>query len=419
MQQSVTFQGTQGQLSGILHQPAGAARATAVFAHCFTCSKEMKAATHIARSLEDQGIATLRFDFTGLGESEGEFAASNFSSNVEDLVLASGFLREQVAAPKILVGHSLGGAAVLAAAHRVPECEAVATVGAPFDPAHVSHLIQSKDGQDGAKEWTATIAGREFRVQRQFVEDLEKQSPEACASGLGRALLVFHSPQDEIVGVENARQIYEAARHPKSFVSLDGADHLLRRAADAKYVGTVLAAWATRYVSLGPSAATPRVASPQGAAQTVPTGASDLSKGDVLVSGGTERFRQQVLTDRHRWVADEPESVGGEDCGPDPYEMFLAALGACTNMTLRMYADRKKIPLTAVSTQLRHRKVHAKDCDACESTGGMIDEIDREIELKGDFDDTTRARLMEIADRCPVHRTLTSETRIRTGEKLD
>jgi len=397
----VEFPGSQGgMLAARLEMPSGPARAHALFAHCFTCSKDIFAATRIARGLADRGIAVLRFDFTGLGASEGDFANTDFSSNVDDLLRAADWLRREHAAPSVLIGHSLGGAAVLVAAGRVPEAKAVATIGAPSDPAHLAHLfVPARAEIEAAGEAEVDIAGRRFRIRKQFLDDIEGQRLAEAVAAMRRPLLLFHSPRDEVVGIENAGAIFRAAKHPKSFVSLDDADHLLSRREDAAYVADVLSAWAGRYIG-----------QPEEAAQAAG------EPGVVLVrETGEGDFQQQVIVGPHRMLADEPAAVGGMDTGPTPYGYLLAGLGACTSMTIRMYANRKKWPLDGVSVTLVHKKVHADDCADCETHEGHIDRIDREIELVGPLDAEQRARLLEIADRCPVHRTLNSEIWIRTS----
>ncbi len=408
--QKVEFPGSHGSaLAARLDLPAASPLAYALFAHCFTCSKETKAATYISKALVDAGIAVLRFDFTGLGGSEGDFSNTNFSSNAGDLVAAAAWLREHYEAPAILLGHSLGGAAVLAAAEEIPEALAVATVGAPFDPAHVSKLLGPASeviAQEGHAE--VNLAGRTFLIRRQFLDDLTSQAPEERLRKLGRALLIFHSPVDTVVDIHNAQQIYLAAKHPKSFVSLDHADHLLTKASDGLYVGQVLAAWAKRYL---PAPA------PADAAETAPATAipESLAEGVVLVEERRDgKFTNTVRTAKHEILADEPLAVGGNERGLSPYELLSAALGACTAMTLRMYADLKKIPLEQVKVELKHGKIHAADCADCATTSGKIDRIERAITLEGELDDAQRARLLEIADKCPVHRTLHSEVQVVT-----
>jgi len=398
--EKLTFTSADGaELAARLDLPEGTPRAYALFAHCFTCTKDIFAAARIAAGLAEQGIAVLRFDFTGLGHSEGEFANTNFSSNVADLVCAADYLRENRAAPKVLIGHSLGGAAVLAAAPRVPEALAVATIGAPADPAHVRHLFQAARPEIEAKgEAEVLLAGRPFRIRKQFLEDIEKHQLAATLAGLRKALLVFHAPRDATVGIENAGEIFAAAKHPKSFVSLDDADHLLSRREDAVYVATVLAAWATRYLGQAEAPEAPRA---------VP--------GTVVVrEAGEGRFAQHIATGKHTLRADEPEDFGGNDSGPGPYDLLLAGLGACTSMTLRMYAARKQWPLDRVTVTLQHEKVHAEDCADCETKEGRIDRIERSLILEGTLDAGQRTKLLEIADKCPVHRTLESEVVIET-----
>ena len=387
--------------------PDGAPRAHALFAHCFTCGKDVSAAARLAAALFAEGIATLRFDFTGLGGSEGEFANTGFASNVADLVAAADHMRAAGRSPSLLVGHSLGGAAVLAAAARVPESRAVATIGAPFEVGHVLKQFAARVPEVEARgEAVVDLAGRPFAIRRAFVEEARAQEQAPRIAALGRALLVMHAPADGVVGVENARAIFEAARHPKSFVALDGADHLLSRREDAVYAARVLAAWASRFLPAAPEAA-------PGASAVA--AAVEAEEGLVVVEEtGAGRFQQAVMAGRHRLLADEPASVGGLGSGPSPYDLLLAALGACTAMTIRLYAERKGLGLRRVGVALRHRKIHAADCAECETREGKLDEIAREIALEGDLGAEARARLLEIADRCPVHRTLHSEVRVLT-----
>ncbi len=406
----VTLAGAFGhELAARLDRSQEEPRAYALFAHCFTCSKDLKATARISRALVERGIAVLRFDFTGLGESEGDFADTNFSSNMQDLLAAVDFLRSTYQAPKLLIGHSLGGAAVLAMASQVPEVLAVATLGAPSDPQHLSEgILRSAPELEASDEAEVVLGGRPFRIRRQFLDDLANQGVLAAVKKMNKPLLVLHSPLDEVVDIDHARQIYQAARHPKSFVSLDTADHLLMKsAADAKYVAEVLSTWAGRY--LGDGEAPKQTATGEAAAP-----APKLDHGEVWVSGGGTGFRQRIRAGEHELVADEPVSVGGGDAGPNPYDYLLAAVGTCTNMTLRMYADRKGWPLEGVDTRLRHAKIHAKDCEECQTESGKIDLIEKEIEIRGPLSEEQRARLLEIAGRCPVHRTLTSETVIKS-----
>lgn len=402
----VTFTGANGdELAARLDLPDGEPSAYALFAHCFTCSKDIAAATRISRGLVAEGFGVLRFDFTGLGASGGEFANTTFSSNVEDLVRAAAMLRDRDRPPALLVGHSLGGAAVLAAAQQIPEAAAVATIGAPFDPAHISGLFPSETlaELDRSGEADVVLAGRTFRVRRSLLDDANAQNLERALAELRRPLVVFHSPTDAIVGVDNARRIFEAARHPKSFVSLDRADHLLSRPADAAYVATVLAAWASRYVT--------GEALPVAAATEADGGGDGVV---VVEESGDGNLTQSIRAGRHLLTADEPLGVG-DDLGPTPYDLLLAALGTCTSMTLRMYAERKGWPLERVAVRLSHERSHADDCADPETTPCIVDHIDRSLTLDGPLTDEQRTALLGIAERCPVHRTLTGEIRVTTG----
>ncbi len=395
----IRFPGALGdKLAARLDRPAGEPTAYVLFAHCFSCSKDLKSVGRISQSLVDRGFAVLRFDFTGLGESEGAFADTNFSSNVEDLVAAADYLRETYQAPRILIGHSLGGAAVLAAAHRVPEAVAVATIGAPSDTGHLREMIvRGAPELEHADEAEIRLGGRPFRIKRQLLDDLSEQTLGDAVGKLRRALLVMHSPVDETVGIEHARRIFDAAKHPKSFVSLPDADHLLLKSPeDARYVGDVLSAWSSRFL--------PDVKAEESA----------NAHPGVVVQNSGEGLLTQVRAGRHDLVADEPTSVGGTDLGPTPYDFLLAALGTCTAMTLRLYAKRKSWPLEGVEVGLEHDRIHASDCADCETKEGRVDRIRRAITLTGDLDETQRERLLEIADRCPVHRTLTNEIKIET-----
>ena len=393
----IEFPGTTGDnLAARLDVPAKP-RAFALFAHCFTCGKDQFAAPRIAEGLTARGIAVLRFDFTGIGGSEGDFANTNFSSNVQDLVAAADYLRTSHAAPSLLIGHSLGGAAVLAAAPRVPEATGVVTIGAPSSAAHVTHNFAA-DLAEIAEKGTAkvTLAGRSFTITKQFLDDVAEQNILDGLPKLKKALLVCHAPRDEYVGIENATKIFTTARHPKSFLSLDTADHLLRKREDAVYAADVIAAWASRYL--------PAVEEP-----------TALSPGTVEVSETLAgHLAQRVRAGRHVLLAGEPVADGGDDVGPGPYDYLLAALGACTSMTMRLYAERKGIAAERFAVRLSHRRIHAEDCTGCETKTGNIGEITRDITIEGDIPEAARARLMEIADRCPVHETLTHEIKIRS-----
>lgn len=390
------------QLAAALDLPEGTPLAYALFAHCFTCGKDVLAAKRIATALAAKGIAVLRFDFTGLGSSEGDFANSTFSSNVADLVRAADHLRETRGSPAILIGHSLGGAAILAAAGQIPDAKAVVTIAAPSDPAHVTHLFKDRV-EDIRKQGKVEVqlAGRPFHITSEFLDDIAEHSLMAQVTKLHKALLIMHSPTDDTVGIDNATQIFVAARHPKSFVSLAGADHLLSGKRDAAYVADVIAAWAERYVDL--------------ALPEQPAASGNMPRKVVVRETRNGKFQQTVSIGPHRMVADEPVAAGGDDSGPGPYDYLLAGLGACTSMTMRLYADRKSLPLDRVTVTLDHRKIHAEDCAECETRVGMLDQIERVISIEGALDAEQRAKLMEIADKCPVHRTLKSEIRIVTS----
>lgn len=373
-----------------------------LFAHCFTCNKNLSAIRNISRAMTALGFAVFRFDFTGLGESEGDFADTNFSGNVEDLVAASDYLRSNYKAPTILVGHSLGGAAVLFAAKAIPEIRGVVTIGAPADPEHVTHLLQSGIEEiETAGQATVNLGGRDFTIKKQFLDNLRDQSLAVTIEKLRKPLLILHAPQDATVEIKNAELIYHAARHPKSFVSLDGADHLLTRKEDSTYVGQVIAGWAQRYVE-------------------IPDKTKLKSDHQVVASLDREDgFTTQMKVGNHLMTADEPIDVGGHDFGPSPYEYVSAGLAACTSMTLHMYARRKGWPLDRVEVHTSYGgKIHAQDCENCESDNARIDTFHKEIRFEGDLDEKQITRMLEIADRCPVHRTLHSEVQVITKRLL-
>jgi uncharacterized OsmC-like protein/alpha/beta superfamily hydrolase len=397
------FTGSGGhQLAAALDLPETAPVAFALLAHCFTCSKDNLAARRIATALAARGIAVLRFDFTGLGASEGEFENATFSSNVADLVLAADHLRQMYQAPTLLIGHSLGGAAVLAAAAQIPEAKAVATIAAPSDPSHVAHLFaEHVDTIHAEGRVEVTLAGRPFTIKREFLDDAAEHNLLAHVAKLHKALLILHAPGDDTVGIDNATKLFLAAKHPKSFVSLDHADHLLGDRRDANYAADVIAAWAERYLDAPKPAA-------------MPAGAPEVPRIVTVQETGNGKFQQRVAVGPHRSLADEPVAVGGADSGPGPYDLLLSALGTCTSMTVRLYADRKQLPLERTTVTLSHAKIHAEDCADCETKVGLLDRIERVIAFEGDLDAEQRAKLIEIADKCPVHRTLTSEVKIVT-----
>lgn len=397
--QKITFKNKNGfELSALLevplnHQP----KAYALFAHCFTCSKNLNAVRQVVKALTRHGFAVLSFDFTGLGQSDGVFADTNFSSNIDDLIAAAGFLEKQYEAPKLLVGHSLGGAAVLFASDLLSSVQAVATVGAPSSPHHVQHLFE-KNLEEIEENGVAnvSIGGRPFTIKKQFIDDINNTK---LADKLGRfkkPLLVLHSPQDDTVGIDNAKEIYEQAKHPKSFISLDGADHLLTDKADAAYVGSVIASWADRYL-------------------TIPEKEQPKLLKEVLVRIENQEYTTEITNGKHMILADEPSSLGGNDLGQSPYDLLLASLGSCTAITLRMYANRKKWNLEEINIHLSHSREHSADGEATvDEKEGQIDKIERLIELKGNLDEKQRTRLLEIANKCPVHKTLHSLTEIDT-----
>jgi len=396
----IEFTGSDGQiLAAVLDSPDRNPKAYALFAHCFTCSKNLKAVINIAKSLNDSGIAVLRFDFTGLGESEGEFSDSNFSGNVADLLAAVSYLETNHAAPSILIGHSLGGTAVLQAAHDVPSAVAIVTIGSPSQPTHVSALLDNdRDEIVSTGMATVQLGGRPFVVKKQFLDDLEQHDLPQKIANLRKALLVMHAPLDETVEIDNAGELFSQAKHPKSFVSLDKADHLLSREQDSRYAGRVIAAWASRYL------------------QDAGAAANDLNSAGVETIARTyaNGFRTDIISGGHALVADEPAGYGGTNEGPTPYGLMSSALARCTTMTLQMYARRKMLDLESATVRVDHFKIHAADCEDCESGSGKIDEFRKELILEGDLTAGERQRLLEIADMCPVHRTLHNEVKVRT-----
>ena len=395
------FENSNGEtLAGLLELPEQESEISsfALFAHCFTCGKDIAAASRISRALAAKGIAVLRFDFTGLGNSDGDFANTNFSSNIEDLVQAAKALETQYRAPQILIGHSLGGAAVLSAAAELDSITAVVTIGAPATAQHVAHLFNDQAElihQQG--EAVVALGTREFAIKKQFLDDIDQYSSTEKIRSLDAALLVLHSPLDEIVPIDEAARIFQAARHPKSFISLDKADHLLSKAADAEYVATTIASWVSRYLK------------PEADSETQQS--LDLADGEILITELNQKFLRGMYSNGHYLRADEPLKYGGSDLGPTPYDLLLMSLGACTSMTLRMYANRKNLPLEEVTIRLLHERVHAEDCIDCKD---QIERITRRISLVGDLSEEQRQRLLEIADKCPVHRTLENNPQIVT-----
>jgi uncharacterized OsmC-like protein/alpha/beta superfamily hydrolase len=390
----VQFPGATGaMLSARLEMPLdGDPIAYALFAHCFTCSKNFKATVTISRALAQARIAVLRLDFTGLGESEGAFEETTFSTSVDDLLAGAAWLEEHHEAPQLLVGHSLGGAAALHAAARLPSAKAVVTINVPSEPAHVLKILdESVEEIERRGEARATLGGRRFTIRKEFLDDVGDARMLDVVRSLRAALLIFHAPADRIVGIDNAARLYTAARHPKSFVSLDDADHLLSDEQDARYVGDVLAAWVRRYLDRG-----------QRAHETM----EQVEADNRVVARTGEGYRTAILASGHALIADEPVAVGGSELGPTPYDLLAAALGACTSMTLQMYARRKQWPLDEAIVRLRHSKIHALDERNCESGAAKMDRLDRTVELVGDLTPDQRARLLEIANKCPVHKTL-------------
>ena len=402
MPRKFEFKNENGEtLAGTLEEPThGPQQGTALFAHCFSCGKNVLAASRVSRGLRERGFTVLRFDFTGLGESEGEFGNTNFSTNVDDLRSAISAMRLKNLAPQILIGHSLGGAAALFLADEIEEVKLVATIGAPSEPRHVVHLFNESAIQQIEQTGQAEVSlgGRPFTIKKQFLDDVTETSVLKKLGNSRKPLLICHSPTDNVVGVDNAQKIYRAAEHPKSFVSLDGADHLLTDKEDAQFVATIISNWAARYIGS---------AKPTGTAQS-----TDDHAGGVTVTERDKVFTQDIAAGRHSLVADEPTSVGGADLGVTPYDLLLAALGTCTSMTLRMYAKRKGLSVDTIQVKLEHDRIHASDCESCEDQSGKVDQIRRLIRIDGDLTDAQRQRMLQIADMCPVHRTLHNQKQI-------
>ncbi len=396
----VKFQNIKGEeLIGYLELPINqTAHSFVLFAHCFTCNKNFFAAKNISSALTGRGYGVLRFDFTGLGESEGDFSESNFSGNVEDLIEAANFLKKNYKAPELIIGHSLGGAAAIFAAQQIPEVTALATLGTPSSLNHVTHLLKSElEEIKSLGIASVNIGGRSFSIKNQFLEDLKTKNLKTIISQLRKPLLILHSPEDNIVEIKNAEELYVAAKHPKSFVSLSGADHLLTKKEDSQYAGELIGSWAQRYIEI------PEITLP-------------VSRHEVVASLGEKGFTTYLKSGNHNFIADEPLSFGGKDFGPSPYDYLSAALAACTSMTIQMYARRKNWDLETVETHVNHSKSHAVDCENCESTTAKIDTFEREIIVKGQLDDKQKSRILQIADKCPVHKTLKEKVQIITKQ---
>lgn len=398
---SINFNNKEGiKLSAELNLPVDRKPlAYAIFAHCFTCNKNFHAVKNISKGLTSNGIAVLLFDFTGLGQSEGEFESTTFTTNIQDLFAAADFLSKEYEAPKIMIGHSLGGAAALFAAQQLNEIKATVCIAAPFDPYHVTHLLA--DDLDQIKEAgkaKVNIGGRPFTISQSFIEDLDDHNAEKVAKELRKPLLLMHSPQDNIVGIENAAKIYEAAMHPKSFISLDGADHLLQNETDSIYVGSMTAHWVRKYL----------------ASELAADEDTLESEYKVAVQTSKESLSTEIKAGKHHLVADEPVDVGGEDSGPTPYDLLSAALGACTSMTIQMYAKHKNWDLEEVTVHVDHQKKHKDDALKEGEKSAKLDHFSRKLQLQGNLTDDQKERLLEIANRCPVKRTLSSDIQIHS-----
>ena len=398
MRKKITFTNTEGlKLAAVLELPSGPVNYYALYAHCFTCGKDIITAARISRSLASQGIAVFRFDFTGLGESEGDFSSTNFSSNVADLISADSFLREHYQAPQLLIGHSLGGTAILHAAGEINESRAVVTIGSPATPEHIlKHFPEELKELGNHQAVSVSLGSVSFDIQQQFVKDVEAQSTTNKISELRKALLVMHSPLDKVVTIDEATRIFMAAKHPKSFISLDQADHLLTHNADAEYAANSIAVWASGYIEI----------------EGKPSPAA--LKGEVIIDEANHKFLREVITDDHRWLADEPKALGGDNLGPDPYEQLLSSLGACTSMTLRIYINHKQWPVDDIRVRLKHSREHQQDCEGHNDKDCKLDVIEKEITITGDLDEKQIERLLEVADRCPVHKTLMSDLKVET-----
>lgn len=398
--QRVEFSNAAGApLSGVLEVPDADPSGWAIFAHCFTCSKKSLAASRVARGLAERGIGVLRFDFTGLGESGGDFSTSGFSSDVSDLIAAADWMAAAGRSVSLMIGHSLGGAATVVAAGQIDAVKAVVTIGAPSDASHViEQFRESVPEIESAGRAQVNLGGRPFSLSREFLDDVRASTVIESVKTLRKPLLILHAPGDEVVGIDNATDLFVAAKHPKSFVSLDRADHLLTGKNDSVFVTDVIAGWSGQYT---------------GAVATAQTTTPQSNRVIVRETGENGPYQNEVLIGGRRFFADEPAAYGGADTGPDPYALVTAGLGACTSITMRMYANRKKWPIDRLSVSLDHEKRHADDCVDC-GPSDKIDVFTRYIEIEGDLDDEQRARMLEIADKCPVHRTLENGAKVET-----
>ncbi|MGM0636282.1 MAG: alpha/beta fold hydrolase [Bacteroidota bacterium] len=407
-QKKITFKNKKGEtLAGKIFLPVDRKpHSYAIFAHCFTCSKNLKTVKNISNGLTEEGYAVLGFDFTGLGESEGDFSETDFSHDIEDLIQAADYLKENYQPPNLIIGHSLGGTASIYAAKEIESIKAFVCIASPYQPKHVKHLFKADMDQiekDGEAE--VDVGGRNFKIKKSFLDDLEERSKENFLADIKKSFLVLHSPQDKIVAIENAEKLYKDAKHPKSFISLDGANHLLTDKQDSLYAGKVIAGWAMRYLDIELNQ--PKIKS---------------NHAVVAHLNQHDNFTTEMKLGNHYAKADEPKDVGGSDFGPNPYELVAGGLAACTAMTLQLYAKRKEWNLTDVEVHINHSKEHKKDSRSTtekDAKNPKLDQFERKIKLKGDLDEKQKKRLLEIANKCPVHRTLHSEVEVKTSLEKD
>lgn len=397
----LNIQNSKGfQLQAYLELPANQKpKNYAIFAHCFTCNSTLKPVKNISRALTLHGFGVVRFDFTGLGKSEGEFADSYFSANVDDLLAVSDYMKQHYQAPTLLVGHSLGGAAVIVAASKLASVKAVATIGAPATTEHVkkhfSHHVQEIAAKGDVE---VNIGGRPFKISQEFVDDFDKTDLPEITKNLRKPILIMHAPFDKVVGIDNAHQLYQAAHHPKSFISLNDADHLLLESKDSIYVGNMIGTWV------------------QGYFETEDNEMLDI-EGEQLVAHlnlTEDNFTTSIQTANHSFNADEPESVGGDDFGPSPYDFLSAALASCTVMTLKIYAERRKWDLQEVYAYITYSRKHSVDLQEDIEKTTKIDHLLKKLKFIGNLDESQKLKLKEIASKCPVHKTLLSDITIET-----